>query len=216
MRGVLETRALGALFRREAWAFFPDAAGSTLSSEGVEPAGRGRSFKLNARFGPTGALANADFQVALTPPPTEVTTVALKAFEGHAYITAIPPGGVPQKLETAAGPALALRGFSIALDGIIANRSELKVGHARRMVVVALETSDLTPRIRDGMLLCTARTRKKTLSGDEWCNTYEYRWAESAGSAQSTLVVTRAGAVVSAEHVGEGAPLVTRQVEWEG
>ena len=84
------------------------------------------------------------------------------------------------------------------------------------MVVVALETSDLMPRIRDGMLLCTARTRKKTLSGDEWCHTYQYQWAESAGSAHSTLVVNRAGAVVSAEQVGEGAPLITQPIEWEG
>ena len=215
MRGVLETRAGGALFRREAWTFVADAKGSTLTSEGSEPTGRGRTFKLSARLSPSGALENVDFQVALAPPPTEVTTLALRVFGGRAYGSVIPPGGIPEKLETATGPGFAVRGFSTALDGMMAGHSDLKVGHARRMVVVALETSSLTPRIRDGMLLCTARARARTPAGEEWCRTFEYRWAESAGSAQSTLVVSRAGVVISGQQVGEPAPLVTQLIELE-
>jgi hypothetical protein len=49
--------------------------------------------------------------------------------------------------------------------------------------------------------------------GEEWCHTFEYRWAESAGRADATLLVTRTGVVVTAEQVGAAASLTTKLVE---
>ena len=214
VRGVFESQAGGQVYRRESWTLETSAAGSALRCEGAEPTGRGRTFKLDAKFGPVGDLEVLDFQVALTPPPTEVTTFALRVYGGRAYGSVIPPGGIPEKLETVADPGFAVRGFSTALDGLLAAQSGLKVGHGRRMVVIALDTPDARPRIRDGMLLCKSRSRAKAPTREEWCNTYEFRWAESAGRPDATLLVTRNGAVLSAEQSHGPAPFTTQLVEF--
>lgn len=184
---------------REEWSIEPAGRGRALKSKGSQEGEGALAWSLDARFGPGGALESLELQARPVASAQEVTTVALRCYGGRAYGTAIPPGGVPEKFETRFADGSAVRAFSTALDGLSAVAAPLQMGHGRRLVVIALDAPDLRPHIRDGMLLARSRSRAKTPEGEEWCVTYEFRWADAPGRAETVAVLTKGGLVLRAE-----------------
>jgi len=134
--------------------------------------------------------------------PSELTTVAFRCFGGRAFGTTIGPGGVPEKTETLFPPGSAFRGFSFSLDGMAALSMPLRIGHARRLVVIELDALDLKPRVRDALLLAVSKERLETASGHEWATAFEFRFAEAPSRAETSLVTGRGGEVRRATRAG--------------
>ncbi len=210
MRGVFESRVGGRLVAREDWVVEATAKGRTLRARGEGQGASGIAWSLDADHTQDDEAASLDVQVRPKDRPSEVTTAAFRCFGGRAFGTLIPPGGVPEKIETAFPKGSAFRGFSTALDAAALWGVETKVGHGRRLLVIELEPPALRPRIAEEILLAKARERRKTSDGHEWCTTFEFRAAETPGRAGTTLLVTKAGLVLLSERQqGEGA-VVTR------
>ena len=214
MRGAFETTAEGAVVAREEFEIKDAAKGKTLAASGSEKGKRDRKWTLEARLSPGGAFESVDLQVTPAPPPTEVTTTVLRMYGGRAFGTTIPPGGVPEKFETAFEAAGALRGFSTALDGLSLGRLPFKVGHGRRLFVVILDTAELRPAVRDMLVLCRARSREKTPEGEQWCSTVDLRAADEPGRTHTTLVIAKSGLVLRLERPGRIPALRTDLVDF--
>lgn len=214
MRGAFETTAEGAVVAREDFEVKDSPKGKTLTASGLEKGKRDRTWTLEARVSPRGAFESVDLQVTPAPPPTEVTTTVLRMYGGRAFGTTIPPGGVPEKFETAFDAAGAIRGFSIALDGLSLGRLPFKVGHGSRLFVVGLDTTDLRPAVRDELVLCRARSRQKTPEGEQWCSTVDVRRADEPGRTQTTMVIAKSGLVLRADRPARMPALTTELVEF--
>lgn len=213
MRGVFESRRGETLVAREEWALDKAAGGRTLGARGQGEGASGPSWSLDATFAQDDAPLSLEVQVRPKDRPSEVSTAAFRCFGGRAFGTVIPPGGVPEKLETSFPRGSAFRGFSTALDAVALGGAETKVGHGRRLVVIELGAPALRPRIAEELLLAKARERRKSAGGDLWCTTFEFRAAESPGRALTTLLVTKAWLVLESERwEGQGA-VVTRLSE---
>ena len=213
MRGAFESRRGERLVAREAFALGEAGGAQTLRARGEGVEASDPSWTLDLAFARPDEPASLEVQVRPKDRPSEVTTAAFRCFGGRAFGTVIPPGGVPEKLETSFPRGSAFRGFSTALDGLAFSLPEAKVGHGRRLLVIELAPPALRPRIAEELLLATARERRRTARGDEWCMTYEFRAAESPGRAETTLVVTKAGLVLESRRADPEGTVVTRLAE---
>ena len=194
----------------EEWSLDAAPTGRKLKASGTRAGDEAVAWSLEARFSPGGALDSMELQARPEKRPQEVTTVAVRCYGGRAFGTAIPPGGVPDKFETRFEVGSAIRAFSTALDGLFAVGAPLKVGHARRLLVVALDGASLVPRIGEGMLLARGKERAQTPGGEEWCLSYEFRWADAPGRAETTWLVTRAGVVLRSQRDAARGPCSTK------
>jgi hypothetical protein len=165
------------------------------------------SWSLSAGFGPGGAWSSFDLQARPEGRASEVTTIALRCFGGRAFGTTIGPGGVPEKTETSFPPGSAVRGWSVALDGLVAASAPLRVGHGRRLLVVEVETDDLVPRVRDWMLLAVSRVRVTEGAASAWATGYEFRPADAPGRCERALVAGPTGLVHSATRSTRAGPI---------
>jgi hypothetical protein len=214
VEGVFETRAAGVLVRREEWKITKGQRGAVLACAGVDTGPRERRWRLEARLAGENAFESVDVQVTPAPPPTEITTTALRMYGGRAYGTTIPPEGVPEKFETEFGAAGTVRGFSALLDGLAAQAARLQAGHGKRLLVVDLEASDLRPRVRDALLLCKARARVPSVAGQGWGHAFDLRWADEPGRTETTFSVGKDAIVVRSACTSREPAWVTELVEF--
>jgi hypothetical protein len=207
LQGVLASGAAGPYSAREAWSVEGPPEARRFSAKGEERGERDLLWSMSAGFGLRGAWSSFDLQVTPRDRPSEVTTTAFRCFGGRAFGTTIGPGGVPEKTEAAFPPGSAFRGFSFALDGLVATSQPLRLGHGRRLLVIEVAGDDLQPRIRDWMLLAVSKHRAEDGSGAAWGLAYEFRPADAPGRAQTMLLATASGNVLRASRVSRGGTL---------
>jgi len=215
VRGVFEWSAGGALAAREEWSLEESGTARTLKAAGRDLVDREITWNLEARIAPPAEIHALDLQVRPPARPSEVTTTAFRCFGGRAYGTTIPPGGVPEKFESAFPAGSTFRAFSAAMEGLAAVGGDLKVGHGRRLLVVELDTHDLRPRVADAIFLARSRQRITTQAGEAACTAYEFRWADSPGRWVQRLVATKAGVVVKGERADRTSPWVGALVSFK-
>jgi hypothetical protein len=203
----------GALFAsREEWSLEGPPGARTFAARGLERADLEYAWAMSAGFGPRGEWTSFDLQVHPPQRPSEVTTMAFRCFAGRAFGTTIGPGGVPEKVETAFPAGSAFRGFSFALDGLVAASAPLRLGHGRRLLVIEVATDDLRPRVRDWMVLAVSKHRTQSPGGSAWGLSYEFRPADQPGRAQATVLATASGTVLRASRASRGGTLEVEPV----
>lgn len=218
MKGTFEARRADVLASREDWSIHRGPAGASLKARGSVSGKRGATWTLEALADPRGAVSSFELQLSLEPPPTEVTTVAMRSFGDRAFVTRIPPGGVPERIESALGPGSVVVGPSIALMGLCAAALDLKPGMGRRAVFLALGAEGLEARLEDGLVLYSKRSRGSGPGGAQgWLRRIEVKRAANVGVPDAVLHLDdRTGAVVRAELHSGPNPSVAQLTEFTG
>ncbi|HEX9710591.1 MAG TPA: hypothetical protein VGB42_11585 [Candidatus Thermoplasmatota archaeon] len=199
MRGAFQTVAGGQAVAEERWSVASADGRDRLVASGEIREGRPRRWQLEAAVTTQGTLESMEWQLTAAPPPTEVTTVALRSLGEHVFITRIPPGGVPDRVETAFAPGSLVLGPSVSLLALLAGRAQGQAGMARRSLFVRVDEHDLSVRLEDGMVLHGRRVRGKGADGkDGWIRSVELRTAADAARQEAVLQFDASGAPVEA------------------
>ena len=201
MKGTFEARRGEEVTAREEWAVERGPAGAALRARGSRSGKRDATWTLEALADSKGAVASFEMQLSLKAPPTEVTTVVMRSFGERAFVTRIPPGGVPERLETDLGRGSVVVGPSIALMGLCAGALGLKTGMGRRAVFLTLSGDELEARLEDGLVLYSRRSRGPVPGGAQgWVRRFEVKRAVNVGVPDAVLLLDdRSSAVVRAE-----------------
>jgi hypothetical protein len=200
VRGTYETVLEGRPVALERWSVEQAAGATRLEARGEAREGRPCSWNLDVVLGPQGSLDALEWQLTPQPPPTEVTTIALRALGPRVFLTRIPPEGVAQRLETDFAPGALVVGPSLALLALLASRAPLQAGMGMRALLLRVDDRDLSMRLEDGILLQGKRVRGPGADGREgWVRALELRAASAAGRTQVAVRLDAAGVGVSFE-----------------
>lgn len=212
MGGSFETVAAdGAPLASERWTLSPGEGTRRLSARGAVREGQPRRWELEAAVTDAGVVGSMEVQMAPDDSPTEVTTVALRSHGARVYLTRIPPGGVPDRVETAFEPGSLVVGPSLALLAMLAAGAPVQPGMGRRSLFVRLDGRDLSIRLEDGIILQERRVRGRRLDGREgWLRRLDLRTASDAGRAEAVLEFDDTGALLSARWPGAVPPRAAR------
>jgi hypothetical protein len=200
VRGAFETHGGNGPVSTEEWALADSDGAFALHASGSFVGGRPRSWVLDARVTAAGRIDALEWQLTPRPPPTEVTTVAIRSHGDRAFITRIPPGGVPERVETTFAGGSLVVGPSLALLALLLRIHPPAPGMGRRAVFVRLGEDELSVRLEDGIVLSAGRTRGVGADGRPgWVRKTELRTALSAGRPEAVLTADASGALTSAQ-----------------